>query len=267
MNNLQQRIFYIILLENVILSVICVNDVRENVFNDELIALSDIKHTGNDFIHVALIITNVKNKEEILRRIESNLNKMIKSIFKYSFSTHLHFIIITDENTRGLVKTVFKNNIGLVLSSQIVFITGRRKRPKLQIEFVSLESLTEKYRDKINMMKRLFGYHDKEPRVVVSDDQVSRVSNTKYTHDLFFIAPFYHLETPVERLIVLDIDLEFRTDIINLYKLFHNFTDSQIIGLANDLSPHYFGMTKEFRNLNPSSKIGLPGKYQVGSEC
>ena len=152
MNNLQQRIFYIILLENVILSVICVNDVRDNVFNDELIALSDIKHTGNDFIHVALIITNVKNKEEILRRIESNLNKMIKSIFKYSFSTHLHFIIITDENTKGLVKTVFKNNIGLVLSSQIVFITSRRKRPKLKIEFVSLESLTEKYRDKINMI-------------------------------------------------------------------------------------------------------------------
>ena len=30
-----------------------------------------------------------------------------------------------------------------------------------------------------------------------------------------------------------------------------------------DLSPHYFGMTKQFREKNPNTEIGSPGRFQV----
>ena len=33
-----------------------------------------------------------------------------------------------------------------------------------------------------------------------------------------------------------------------------------------DLSPHYFGMTKQFREKNPNTEIGSPGRFQVVSE-
>ena len=43
-------------------------------------------------------------------------------------------------------------------------------------------------------------------------EQFVAVPNRKYTRDLFYIAPFYHKEMPeeIKKLIVLDIDLEFR---------------------------------------------------------
>ena len=70
----------------------------------------------------------------------------------------------------------------------------------------------------------------------------------KYTKDLFYIVPLLHKELPqdLEKLIMLDIDLEFkydlerivskdshfpcRTDIVDLYKHFNQFSTSEMIG-------------------------------------
>ena len=57
--------------------------------------------------------------------------------------------------------------------------------------------------------------------------------------------------------------IPFRTDMIDLYKQFGKFSPSELIGIGNDLSPHYYGMTQQFRDKNPETKIGTPGRYQV----
>ena len=68
-------------------------------------------------------------------------------------------------------------------------------------------------------MKHLFGRSISS----VENGQLFRTNNEekkeviwseKYRHDLFYILPFYHRELPlhVKKLIVLDADLEFRTD-------------------------------------------------------
>ena len=57
----------------------------------------------------------------------------------------------------------------------------------------------------------LFGNIDPE-EISVQKENIIYKTNNKYSHDLYYIAPFYHKELPeqIDKLITLDIDLKFR---------------------------------------------------------
>jgi hypothetical protein len=58
-----------------------------------------------------------------------------------------------------------------------------------------------------------------------------------------------------------------RVDIIHLYNNFKLFSTTELIGVANDQTPHYFQVSRNFAKQNPGSLVGNPGKFQViGSE-
>ena len=256
----------ILILVAVILVISAKYDVRDDVFFDRLVGLSEVRNTENSYIHIAMIVTigKSRNTSQLLSKIRRNLSEMMWSIFKSSRSkTPLHFIIITDENTIPIIKEIIKNSLGKFLSEKIVYQYIAGKLPKIQVEFASLLSITDKYRDNIDQMKELFGYHDPEENIVIKEDVVL-IENKKYTHDLFFIAPFYHKEIPekIMKLIVLDIDLEIRIDFLDLYKQFMSFAPSELIGIANDLSPHYFASSRAYRSKYPGTSVGSPGRYQ-----
>ena len=91
-------------------------------------------------------------------------------------------------------------------------------------------------------------------------------STDKYTHDIYYISPLYHLEFPAQlkRVIVTDLDLEFRIDLAELWGHFSQFSATEVIGIGPDLHPHYFINTKEYRESNPGTHVGSPGRFQVG---
>ena len=82
--------------------------------------------------------------------------------------------------------------------------------------------------------------------------------------DFYFLGPFYHLAFKnLRRIVFLDAsDLLFISDIKILYDSFNKFKDENVIGLAPDLSPIYQDNLRIFKNLNPETKLGLPGKLQ-----
>ena len=181
--------------------------------------LSDVQVRDGRHVHIAMIITNVKNNDtsQLSHKISQNLSRMMKSILKFSTGTPLHFIVITDLNSVDIIKKIVKNTVGEFLTESIILPHHILHRvnvlPKLVFEFVSLVSITDKYRKDIDYMKKHYGYHHPEgTSYLKNNDTVIHIPNNKYTHDLFFIAPFYHRETPreIEKLIVIDIDLEFR---------------------------------------------------------
>merc|ERR1711936_465685 len=171
-----------------------------------------------------------------------------------------------------IIKQVIKNQMGKYLSESIMknpHVHNKNtiyKFPKLKIEFVDIMSITTKHQDKIDLMKRYFGHHLPPGTVFKPSDGGGQVivPTFKYTLDLFYILPFYHLEFPVEldKLLVIDTDLEFRCDLIELYNHFNLFTPTQLIGVANDQTPHYFTMSRQFVELYPDSPVGTAGRYQ-----
>ena len=54
-----------------------------------------------------------------------------------------------------------------------------------------------------------------------------------------------------------------RVDMIELFKHFNNFAEEEVIGVANDLTPHYFDHAQEYIKQNPGTRVGSPGRFQV----
>ena len=153
------------------------------------------------------------------------------------------------------------------------------------ISLADLSFITDKYRDDIDRMKQLFGFLSAGEQFTVKEGRV-HIPNTKYQHDLFFIAPFYHREVTslISKLIVIDIDLEFklvinilliiiyihistnadaRIDLLELHSLFSEFRAGECVGIGPDLSPHYRNMAAAYRSSHPGTRVGQPGRFQV----
>ena len=85
----------------------------------------------------------------------------------------------------------------------------------------------------------------------------------KYRDDLFLMGPFYHRIFPYKKFIMLDADLKFRIDIAELYDMFEDFSNNQVMGVGVDLAPHYRIAFREYRKKNPNTMVGEPGRFQV----
>jgi len=92
-------------------------------------------------------------------------------------------------------------------------------------------------------------------------EEIKYTYTQKYTLDLFYLVPFYHSAFPasLQKIIVMDADLEFRIDVMDLYKKFKEMNSSQIIGVGFDLTPHYYRLLAPFRSAHPESTAGMPG--------
>lgn len=97
------------------------------------------------------------------------------------------------------------------------------------------------------------------------DDGPVLVPTFKYTLPLFYMLPFYHLVFPekLKRLLFLDTDLNIQTDLYDVYSHLLKFSETNIMGVALDQTPHYHNIARHFRNRHPDSPVGNVGKYQV----
>ena len=210
----------------------CIDDGRLQVLESNSVTPADIKHTNNDYIHVAMILTNVLGKT---KKIQNNITvefqkydekkskllvefeKMLESIFLYSSGVPLHLILLTDEESEPVIHQVIINAIGKYLSETVIRITYNVERdrqlqfPKLKVEFVDISSITRKYSEDIDNLRQYYGHHAPPGTVFKpqGEDGPAFVPTWKYTLDLFYILPFYHLEFPesLHKLIFLDTDL------------------------------------------------------------
>ena len=146
-----------------ILSMVRANmDLRAGVFHSELLNVSQIRVTGDHFIHIGMILTNVLGKTKHFQnnitvefqmfdkksKMLTQFEKMLQSMFLYSTGTPLHFIFITDEESLPTIENSFKQGIGRYLSETIMNKTPIKnqrtifKFPKLRVEFVDIHSIT-----------------------------------------------------------------------------------------------------------------------------
>ena len=81
-----------------------------------------------------------------------------------------------------------------------------------------------------------------------------------------YLGPLYHMVfTSLKKIIFLDSEhLSFTSDIKLLDDQFTQFTPSQVIGLAPELSPYYKEVltANSYLATHPGSPLGGPGKFQ-----
>jgi len=249
-------------------------DVREKCFHDELVSPGDLRHTASSFIHTLAILSNVKfNQDNEVPSILKKFKLFSSSLLESSEGTPLHLIFITDESSKGHIKDVLMREIGRSISESIIRIPTAdsfEQKPKrfprlLKVEFVNIQDFSTNYRTEIDDMRKYFGvtFPDNYTQVG-ADGKTYHLVNNKYQKDLFYIAPFYPAMLPKEInvIVVVDIDLEFRTDLIELIEHYDHMSDSELIAVGPELLPHYFVMSKYYRKKHPDTKVGSPGKMQ-----
>ncbi|XP_045143464.1 xyloside xylosyltransferase 1 [Echinops telfairi] len=98
------------------------------------------------------------------------------------------------------------------------------------------------------------------PVVAAMQKHFSAGSGTYYSDSIFFLSVAMHQIMPKEilRIIQLDLDLKYKTNIRELFEEFDNFLPSAIIGIAREMQPVYRHTFWQFRHENPQTRVGDP---------
>ena len=120
-----------------------------------------------------------------------------------------------------------------------------------------LQGLTIQVRSQILVKEYIF--------IDVQASEGISVERDRYVADLFYMAPLYPLAfIHLKELLVIDAtDLLFHCDVLEVYHQFEKMKDQRaLLGIGNDLSPNYHYVLTKYREENPGSKAGFPGKSQ-----
>ncbi|XP_061493663.1 xyloside xylosyltransferase 1 isoform X2 [Rhineura floridana] len=112
------------------------------------------------------------------------------------------------------------------------------------IVFHDVDVLTEKLLPVVETMQRLF----------------SAGSGTYYSDSIFFLSLAMHRVMPKEisRIIQVDLDVEYRTNIRELFEEFDNFPEGAVIGIAHEMQPVYRHILWQYRKEHPGTRVGEP---------
>jgi xylosyl alpha-1,3-xylosyltransferase len=102
-----------------------------------------------------------------------------------------------------------------------------------------------------------------EDAVVLSQDAIEPIkkhfssSNSYYSQTVFFLSVVMHRILPFHnRVLYVDVDVVFQTDIGILFGQFSNFSGDNLIGLANEQQPVYRHVLQSYRKSHPKTTFG-----------
>jgi len=234
----------------------------------QLVRPQDVTITSSQWIHLGLVMANVGLEQHPEQYYVHRLDNVISSVLDTSHGHPVHIVFISDQESMEVISKQMEKTIGKFLTNRLLLNAEAWKQkyykiPKLRVEFADMSEITETYRDTITAMRKHFDRGGDWFKVgIEGKENWSYQGVEKYSPDLFYISPFYHLVFPFEKFIVIDADIEFKHSLKRLYKEFDKFLPSQLFGLAKDMSPFYRTTLAQFREENPGTEHGEIGRLQ-----
>ncbi|KAJ6633230.1 hypothetical protein lerEdw1_014536 [Lerista edwardsae] len=107
-----------------------------------------------------------------------------------------------------------------------------------------VEALAEQLRPLVGNLQRLF----------------SAGAGTYYGDPLFFLSVAMHRLLPREilRIVQVDLDVEYRANIRELFEEFDHFQEGAVIGIAREMQPVYRHVFWQYRQEHPGTRVGEP---------
>ncbi|XP_070609973.1 xyloside xylosyltransferase 1 [Erythrolamprus reginae] len=99
-----------------------------------------------------------------------------------------------------------------------------------------------------------------QPTVAALQELFSAGAGSYYGDALFFLSVAMHRLLPqeVSRVIQVDLDVEYRANIRELFQEFDNFPEGAVIGIAQEMQPVYRHIFWQYRQEHPGTKVGEP---------
>uniref|UniRef100_A0AAV2KU24 Xyloside xylosyltransferase 1 n=2 Tax=Knipowitschia caucasica TaxID=637954 RepID=A0AAV2KU24_KNICA len=110
------------------------------------------------------------------------------------------------------------------------------------------------FHDELALTHKLF------PIVEAMQKHFSAGSGAYYSDAIFFLSVAMHLIMPenITRIVQLDLDLKYKTNIRDLFLEFQHFPPEAVIGITREMQPVYRHTFWQFRKENPQTKVGEP---------
>ncbi|KAM5164613.1 xyloside xylosyltransferase 1 isoform 2-T2 [Mantella aurantiaca] len=186
-------------------------------------------HGVQDF-HLLMMFTKADRSPGLKEKFQGALSSLVKyGKFESSEVISLHFV--SDEPSKEIGKTVLRD---LLQGASF----------KYKVIFHDVSALTDKLFPIVEAMQKLF----------------SAGTGTYYSDSIFFLSVALHHIMPkdITRIIQLDLDLKFKTNIRELFEEFDNFLQYSVIGIAQEMQPVYRHTFWQYRRENVNTKVGSP---------
>lgn len=110
------------------------------------------------------------------------------------------------------------------------------------------------FHDVVVLTQKLF------PIVEAMQKYFSAGSGAYYSDSIFFLSVAMHHIMPqsLTRIVQLDLDLKYRTNIRDLFQEFQQFSPGVVIGIAREMQPVYRHTFWQYRKENPKTRVGEP---------
>ncbi|XP_053160301.1 xyloside xylosyltransferase 1 isoform X2 [Hemicordylus capensis] len=181
-------------------------------------------------LHVALVLAKAERNAALRGKAEVALRSLVrwgKLEPRQALALHL----LSDAPSKALGKELLRGAL--------------RGAPfQYKVIFHDVDVLTEKVLPVVENMQKLF----------------SAGSGTYYSDSIFFLSVAMHRIMPKEisRLIQVDLDVEFRANIRELFEEFENFPEGAVIGIAREMQPVYRHLFWQYRQEHPGTPVGEP---------
>ncbi|MBN3295593.1 xyloside xylosyltransferase 1 [Amia ocellicauda] len=182
------------------------------------------------YYHALMMFTKVDKNKGLQEKFQVAMKSMVKhGRFMDGEVLTLHFV--SDEQSRDLGERMLPD-----LFRDATF--------RYEFVFHDVGVLTEKLFPIVEAMQKHF----------------SAGSGAYYSDAIFFLSVAMHRIMPADlkRIVQLDLDLKYRTNIRELFEEFNRFPAGAVIGIAREMQPVYRHTFWQYRRENPKSKVGDP---------
>ncbi|CDQ57924.1 xyloside xylosyltransferase 1-like [Salvelinus alpinus] len=191
---------------------------------------ADSGHEVSQYYHALMMFTKVDKSRSLQEKFRVAMLSMAKySLFLDKEVLVLHFV--SDEASREL---------------------GERMLPELLL--VGTFQYEVVFHDVGVLSQKLF------PIVEAMQKHFSAGSGAYYSDAIFFLSVAMHHIMPadLQRIVQLDLDLKYRSNIRELFLEFDRFPPGAVIGIAREMQPVYRHTFWQYRKENPQSRVGEP---------
>ncbi|XP_062306825.1 xyloside xylosyltransferase 1 [Osmerus eperlanus] len=185
---------------------------------------------GDGRYHVLMMFTKVDKSRSLQEKFRVAMLSLVKhGRFLEGERLVLHFV--TDKLSRELGERMLPE---LLLDSTFQY----------EAVFHDVEELTQKLFPIVEAMQKHF----------------SAGSGAYYSDAIFFLSVAMHHIMPQElkRMVQLDLDLKYKTNIRGLFQEFGRFPPGAVIGIAREMQPVYRHTFWQYRKEHPGTRVGSP---------
>lgn len=198
--------------------------------DDSQFMMEDIEAVRDHRYHALMMFTKVDKNRSLQEKFRVAMLSMVKhGSFREGEVLVLHFV--SDYASQELGERML---VELLLDATFQY----------EVVFHDVAVLTQKLFPIVEAMQKHF----------------SAGSGAYYSDAIFFLSVAMHHIMPLDlrRMVQLDLDLKYRTNIRDLFQEFDHFPPGAVIGIAREMQPVYRHTFWQYRKENPQSKVGEP---------